>query len=146
MEEIEKLEKYIKKAIKELYDKDKILLKEKISERCLVYNFARHLEKILEKTEYKNLNIDIEYNRNCGQLKSIKDQDITYPDVIVHERGNNSKNTIVIEFKKWDNNKIEDLEKDRKKLRGFKCEYGYKLPMLIILDKEKEEKVIYEIL
>lgn len=146
MEETKILERYIKEAMETLYEKDEILFQEEISERCLVYNFARYLENILKETEYKDLNIDLEYNRNCGKMKSIRGQKITYPDIIVHERGNNNKNTIVIEFKKWNNNKIEDIEKDRKKLQGFKYEYGYKLSMLIILHKQSAKKVIYEII
>lgn len=146
MEETKILEKYVKEAIEELYKKDKILFKEEISERCLVYNFARHLEDILKYTKYENLNIDLEYNRNCGKMKSIRGQKITYPDIIVHERGNNNKNTIVLEFKKWKNNKIEEIEKDRRKLQGFKYEYRYKLSMLIILNKESAKEVIYEII
>lgn len=145
LEEIENLEKYVKQAMKELYNKDRILLKDNVSERCLVYNFARHLEKILKDTEYRNLSIDLEYNRRCGTLKELEGQKTSYPDLIVHERGTDDKNTIVIEFKKWNNKNIKVLEKDRKKLKGFKYEYRYKMPILIIFDKESNEKVIYEI-
>lgn len=145
LEEIENLEKYVKQAMKELYNKDRILLKDNVSERCLVYNFARHLEKILKDTEYRNLSIDLEYNRSCERLKELEGQKTSYPDLIVHERGTDDKNTIVIEFKKWNNKNIKVLEKDRKKLKGFKYEYRYKMPILIIFDKESNEKVIYEI-
>lgn len=145
LEEIENLEKYVKQAMKELYNKDRILLKDNVSERCLVYNFARHLEKILKDTEYRNLSIDLEYNRRCERLKELEGQKTSYPDLIVHERGTDDKNTIVIEFKKWNNKNIKVLEKDRKKLKGFKYEYRYKMPILIIFDKENSEKVIYEI-
>lgn len=145
LEEKENLERYVKQAMKELYNKDRILLKDNVSERCLVYNFARHLEKILKDTEYRNLSIDLEYNRSCERLKELEGQKTSYPDLIVHERGTDDKNTIVIEFKKWNNKNIKVLEKDRKKLKGFKYEYRYKMPILIIFDKESNEKVIYEI-
>lgn len=145
MEKREDLENYIKQAMEELYQEDFILLKDNVSERCLVYNFARRLEKILDQTEYKELNIDLEYNRNCSMIKSLKNQKVTYPDLILHERGNNAKNTIAIEFKKWNNKNHKILEKDRKKLKGFKYEYGYKLCLLIIFSPKHSNKVIYEL-
>lgn len=144
LEEIENLEKYVKQAMKQLYDKDKILLNDNVSERCLVYNFARHLERTLKETPYKNLYIDLEYNRNCGRMKSIKGQRTSYPDLIVHERGTYNNNAIVIEFKKWNNKSKKVLKKDREKLKAFKYEYGYRMPMLVIFHKENIDKVIYE--
>lgn len=146
LEEIEKMGEYVKQAMEHLYNKDRILLNDNISERCLVYNFARHLERILKETPYKNLYIDLEYNRNCGRMKSIKSQRTSYPDLIVHERGTYYNNTIVIEFKKWNNKNKQVLEKDREKLKAFKYEYGYKMAMLVIFHKENSEKVIYEII
>lgn len=141
---MEELVYKIKHAMRNLYEEDKILFKNEISERCLVYNFAKHFVKTLDSKEYERLNLDLEYNRNCSEMKTIGNQLTSYPDLILHERGPGSDNRLVIEFKKWNN--TSKLNKDRYKLQCFKNEYGYKLCMLIVFDKEDSEKVKYEII
>ena len=132
----------VKEAMKILYEEDSILFKNNVSERCLVYNFAKHFVELLNPREYIELNVDLEYNRNCKGMKTIGNQLISYPDLILHKRGTNSNNKMVIEFKKW-NNKTK-LNNDREKLKCFKIEYGYEISMLIVFDKENCEKVKYE--
>ena len=141
---MEELVYKIKQTIKILYKEDKILFNNEISERCLVYNFAKHFAKILDDEKYEELNLDLEYNRNCGKMKTIENQLTSYPDLILHKRGSNNDNRLVIEFKKWNNR--SKFNKDRHKLQCFKNEYGYKLCMLIVFDKEDSEKVKYEII
>ena len=141
---MERLIYKIKHAMKILYEEDEILFNNEISERCLVYNFAKHFVKTLDSKEYEGLNLDLEYNRNCSGMKATNNQLTSYPDLILHKRGTNKDNRLVIEFKKW-NNKSK-LNKDRDKLKSFKIEYGYKLCMLIVFDKEDPEKVKYEII
>lgn len=138
------LEYIIKKSIKELYNQDKILFNNNISEMCLVYNFAKYFEKNLINTKWSEYNIDIEYNRNCNKLKSLEFQKSNFPDLILHKRGSNNFNELVIEFKKWNNRQNKTLERDRKKLKGFMREYNYKRAVLIIFDKQDYNKVIYE--
>ncbi len=139
---MEDLIEKVKEAINILYKEDKILFNNNVSERCLVYNFAKHFINLLDSEEYKGLNVDLEYNRNCKGMKTIENQLTSYPDLILHKRGSNSDNRMVIEFKKWNN--LYRLNKDRKKLSSFKTEYGYKLCMLIVFHKENSGKVKYE--
>ena len=134
----------IKEAMRELYIEDVCLFQDDISERCLAYNFSRHFWKALELKDDAELKLDLEYNRNCGKAKTLSIQSTSYPDLILHEREKNDNNILVIEFKKW-NNKSK-LNKDREKLMCFKREYGYRLCMLIVFDKNSSEKVKYEII
>lgn len=136
----------VKKAMKDFYNKEIYIIRDNVSERCLVYNFSKYLERYLKKLNYNNLNIDLEYNRNCGKAKSTSIQKLAYPDLIVHERENNCNNKLVIEFKKSNNTRKNVIEHDIEKLNCFKREYGYENVILIIFDKECEENVIYKIL
>ena len=134
---MQEIENIIKKSMKELYSKDKILFNDNVSERWLVYNFAKYFEKNLKKTQYENLNIDIEYNRSLKGLKSIGEQRTSYPDLILHQRESNDNNIVVIEFKKWNNKNKKTIERDRNKLRLFKSEFAYKIALLIIFEKKE---------
>jgi len=132
----------VKDAMKALYEEESILFKNNVSERCLVYNFAKQFVKLLNSREYEQLNVDLEYNRNCNGMKTIGNQLTSYPDLVLHKRGSNIDNKMVIEFKKWNNQ--TKLNNDREKLKCFKIEYGYEICMLIIFDEENYEKVKYE--
>lgn len=141
---MQELNNLVEKVMRELYLKDKILFENNVSERCLVYNFAIHLRELLKNIKYDKLNLDIEYNRNCKNMKTISCQLTSYPDLILHKRGSNCENKLVIEFKKWNNQ--SKLEKDRVKLHCFKNEYDYRLCMLIVFDKSDFRNVKYEII
>ena len=68
---------------------------------------------------------------------------MVYPDIIVHQRGKDERNLLVIEAKK-DNNK-EDLKKDRCKLQEFTNQHGYykyKFGLLMVFDVGEGEKKI----
>lgn len=92
-----------------------------VSERNLCSLLSLELNRAIEETKYKEYFCDVEYNRNCGKVKSIINEncdiiDITC-DLILHSRGTKVKdNLIAIEMKKSTapNNEMND---DRARLR-----------------------------
>lgn len=134
----------VKKAMKKFYNHEKYIIENRVSERCLVYNYSKYLQIYLKELNYDNLNIDLEYNRNCGKAKSISIQKLSYPDLIIHERGSNRNNKLVIEFKKWNNVRKDVIKRDEEKLKCFRSEYGFEKAFLIIFSKDSCEKVVYK--
>jgi hypothetical protein len=128
----------VNQSIDDLFDKDLILLQNDVSERALTHKLAEHLQ-----TRFPQLNVDCEYNRDVtrgrGTPKSVKmlrqptarelraaadmvdvEQLLatsTYPDIIVHRRGCNEENLLVIEVKKQ--NSSVSHEHDYNKLKAF---------------------------
>jgi len=131
----EEIEEIINLAIKELIEKDKYLLEVNINERTITHRLAIYLEQYFE-----NWNVDCEYNRNHEDIKKLKnylkttttddtEAKTVFPDIIVHKRGTNENNLLVIEVKKSSNN--EDREKDINKLKAFKKELKYEYAVFI---------------
>lgn len=119
--DIEKLLLLLDAAIKEFYVKDEYLIQERVHERTCVARIAHYLQNMLDKDEaWRDLNADCEYNRqvpdeklsdSCVCEESEYEMYSVYPDLIVHHRGYNDKNLLVVEFK----HACNDSEKNRKK-------------------------------
>lgn len=94
------------RAVKQLLDLDSYLLEEDVNERSITHRLAMYLQTVIH-----DLNVDVEYNRNLGEIKQItgvnkktttlddSDACSVYPDIIVHKR-NSAENYLVIETKK----------------------------------------------
>lgn len=111
--EKELLEVKILTAVNKLLQQDKYLLENDLNERSITHKLAEYLQQ-----EFPELNVDCEYNGNPNSinkrgknlnLRELKDElkDIypkavisVYPDIIVHERGTNYNNLLLIEVKK----------------------------------------------
>jgi hypothetical protein len=123
----------------------------------------------------QKLSIDSEYNKNYGERKfaygdkcsscdnsnckvyacniSEEKDHWMIPDIIIHERGKNNNNQIVIEFKKKSYTEKEAREKDFIKLIYFTCQkpfegnednnYKYSEGYFIDLDIESYEIIPY---
>jgi hypothetical protein len=158
------IDNLVKQSLSDLYEHDLILLDNDVGERSITHRLAIYVEKRiseLDDTEVCRLNVDCEYNRNvAGGLNApkyliIKSADqhkkanefgrqseealevSSYPDIIVHRRGHNDCNLLVIEVKKK-SSRIGDSY-DIKKLEAFTKkdehnEYGYSYGILIKLD------------
>lgn len=168
--DINEIKEKVKVCVNILAKNEKEIIQNDINERTIVHKLAEYLQK-----EFSDLNVDVEYNRNLefgqrapkyadiikkgfeesyekakGNKKKIKeflDQVTTYPDIIVHERGHNRKNTLVIEVKK--NNNQSDWQIDEKKLEAFTRNYddgyGFLLGMhLVIYVRNKWKNPTYE--
>ena len=135
---------YVKKAIENawthLVKEDYQLLKNNANERSITHKFAEHL-----KSQFPTWHVDCEYNKDRVDPKKIHIdvEDTTsydakavtaFPDIIVHKRGTRN-NLLVIEAKK-DNNRsdrktLDAIERDRKKLTGYKKDLGYKFGLFL---------------
>ena len=101
-------------------EKNYVLLDE-LSERCLCGALMCELNKQLEKNGCKNYYADIEFNRNKKSIKQLPNDDDflnnILPDIIVHSRGKEIlDNLLVLEMKKSSADH-QDKENDRNRLR-----------------------------
>ena len=149
-----KLEELIDQALTMLYCEDSYLIvhepinvdetnKEDIhvSERGIVFRFGIYLQELFNQhEELSHYNIDTEYNRNFDKPKILSNTKWSdrgaYPDLIVHTRGSNSENLLIIEFKAWWSTESEI--DDKTKLIAFKgAPYNYKYALFVILGKNR---------
>ena len=91
-------------------------------EVALCHRLAVHLENSSKFTGYL---IDCDYNRAEQDKKRDPESDIFRPDIIVHVRGSNENNLIMIEAKK-DTCRSEEKAVEKKRLRRNANKYGYK--------------------
>jgi hypothetical protein len=117
------VEQRLERAARAFRKFDDHLLEVNANERSMTHKFAEHLQK-----EYPDYHVDCEYNRDGSEKKEIRSfQDATtstsdsdaatvFPDIIVHRRGTNAHNHLVIEAKKVPG---KSDTTDRKKLKVF---------------------------
>ena len=109
-------------ALREFLREDRKLLRIDANERSITHKLAEHLQG-----QFKNLKVDCEYNRHGIDKKELsfalgitstdsEHAKTVYPDIIVHKRGRDSSNKLVIEVKKSNGGKATH---DKKKLLVF---------------------------
>jgi hypothetical protein len=114
-------------ALTELFEVDYHLLSLNCSERSVTHQLAAHLAR-----HFQGYHVDCEYNRDGHFVKKLLllsgsspvppdalDAVTVFPDVIVHVRGNNNSNLLVIEVKKASS--TDDQSHDLAKLKAFGC-------------------------
>lgn len=121
-------------ALEALLINDHALLERDVAERAICSRIALYLEG-----HFPSLAVDVEYNRRgidpkrllgieeCGGNRAA----LVYPDIIVHRRGDDQENLLVVEVKKSTNATSRDC--DRAKLAGFVEELGYRYAVLVDL-------------
>lgn len=119
---LKEAKKLLEEAIAKLIAEDSWLLSQDLSEQSISHKLAEHLQKMLP-----DFNVDCEYNgnieqgngrksinilkeqlNNLGLLRDRKRDDIekefttraVFPDIIIHRRGTNENNYIIVEIKK----------------------------------------------
>lgn len=146
-----KLEKYIMEAFEMLYKNDKHLInnmpdsfrrldnKHHVGERSIVFRYAFYLQKLINEDEQlKRYHLDCEYNRNGIETKALpRFPNGTYPDLIIHKRGSNEYNLLVMEFKTyWNSDQKGDIEKIRE-FMDVHGSYKYKYGIAVLIGREK---------
>jgi hypothetical protein len=134
-------------ALITFFDNDCGLFQFDSSERSMTHKFAEYLQK-----EFQNFNVDCEYNRRGAIPKTMprdlfpniqandNDAKTIFPDILIHERGRQGNNLLVIEVKKSNSQNSED--NDITKLKEFtKSEgnYQYSLGLFIIFDIDNKK-------
>lgn len=157
-ENIDKLKIMINSALDELYNKDLHLIINKpltdigkddehhVGERAIVFRFAHYLQNYIEKDgTFNEFNLDCEYNRNGVSTKKLPSfPNGTFPDVILHKRGSNDNNILVMEFKTYWN---KDQHNDCNKIREFTQspgEYEFLYGVAILIEKSRDKVKIIE--
>ncbi|HAE85543.1 MAG TPA: hypothetical protein DCG78_03415 [Anaerolineaceae bacterium] len=149
---------------------DKDLIRRNANERTIVANIYSKANTFFTQKKEANqglddLVIDIEYNRNGEGSKEvfgkcdfcnnqdcfIKQRHLQYttssPDMIIHHRGFNDNNQVIIEFKKVSNKNSRERDDDKAKLIYFTCQqpfpnhedenYQYHIGFFIDLDIDR---------
>ena len=128
------------------------LLNSKANERSITHKFAEYLQKIFSCY----WDIDCEYNRygnnskkKIEEVEKIVGKDTTtseirartiYPDIIVHKRGKEGSNLLVIEAKK--DATTFNKKKDIDKLKKIKKEYNYKFACFLNFSTKDKDIMI----
>jgi hypothetical protein len=150
--EFEEVKKRVQMALQAFIKDNAYLIKHDVNERTITAKFAEYLQD-----EFIEFNVDCEYNRNvdnpdnnfkkkleqieAAYNKEEKSSTITrywdtgaktvYPDIIIHRRGTNTSNLLVIEAKKSGNSTEIDLEKLNVFTKG-KLSYHFGLSLELI--------------
>ena len=122
----EEIIKCLKKAGNELYLVDSSLISDKTyldvhaHERSICFRFGTYLNKYIESNSFlKKYDLDAEYNRDIDMIKRLPGwPNGCYPDLILHKRGNNENNILIIECKGWWSSE-EAIQNDREKIMQF---------------------------
>lgn len=139
----------IASSLELVYEHDNHLININAHERTIVFWFGLYFLKIIENTSFSKdavLSIDVEYNRDKDKAKKLQGFNApqrVIPDLILHHRGSNDRNIVVIEFKgHWN-----QLESDKEKLEKFtnqSGDYQYGLGAFIKLGKTINEcEIVY---
>jgi hypothetical protein len=125
------IERVLDCAMRDLFSRDLYLITNDASERSIAHRLGIYLESHL-KLLGSDLHVDCEYNRvnftlpkilQCIDDRTIPKGRGVYPDLIVHDRGNNDNNLLVIEIKKSTSGDAGGF--DKKKINGYVDELRY---------------------
>jgi hypothetical protein len=134
MDEAEVL-RILEEALRRLEANDRHLLENDLSERCIAARLAVYMQPAFD-----GWSVDVEYNRKgdtpkrlglpreCLKKKDLEDEEnngdaLVVPDVIVHRRGPEGPNLLVLELKKTTNRVARDC--DRLRVDAFRAQLGY---------------------
>lgn len=104
-----------------LLEEDWYLFAVQAHERTLTQHLAKHLQKF-----FPTFSVDCEYNRDKNDTKTTSEWDI-FPDIVVHQRGRNDNNLIIIEAK-WNathKKQKDDIEKLQETRTKFSYQYAF---------------------
>ena len=152
--EDEKLFNLLKKSVDKCYKNDKELIKRSMEQACVARIFFYMQEMIYNDSkykEYRNYNLDCEYNKNREEIKSTpRCPNGTKPDMVLHERTENYRNMLVVEFKAAKGRTVyykdTKLSIDYVKLEDFTNStiYNYRLGVYVKLNKRKPKYILFK--
>lgn len=136
--QIDELESITRRVLTRLYQEDINLISRKGLEQSIAFRFGLYFSSLIRDTPWlSEFSLDMEYNKNGNQPKYIPSRRRgVRPDFILHKRGNNDGNVLIIEFKGWwDRRHRVD---DRNKILDFTNpagQYAYGLGILVEFNK-----------
>jgi hypothetical protein len=137
------VKKTLKSYIEKLYRNDGYLIEHDVSERAIAHKLAEYLQSSFKDynvdCEYnRNIERGPRHTKSISVVRQIYRKEIkninssridedtyaekvtevtAYPDIIIHRRGSNEKNLLIIEIKKSNSGRNDDY--DHEKLRAF---------------------------
>ena len=146
----DEVKEFLARAIARVSHADRYLLDVDASERCIAARLAMYLRE-----DFVGYDVDVEYNRAGAEIKRLmavvcrcpRDRIETegqrvLPDVIVHRRGDDKSNLLVIEVKKSSDPRGVDCDHER--LEAFRAELRYKFGALVVCTTGKRPRVCAE--
>ncbi len=150
--DLKPVDERVRQVIHECLKAEVELLELDSNERSITHKIAEYLQAEFRKDGY---HVDCEYNREGHDPKRLNldakpiqsddpEGETVFPDIIIHERGTNRNNLVVIEAKKSTN---EDGETDLRKLRAFNQQLGYKLcyRLIVRVGRNLSEENLYKL-
>ena len=140
-----RLKNLLKNAIEEFYSNDNELIAVKGMEQACVFRIGLYLYNLMQRdNKLSQFDLDCEYNKSNKGTKILDDVKVR-PDLIIHKRNLNNdipnqKNTLVVEFKGWWNNNLNDINK-LKKFTDERYNYLYPLAVWVKLGKTSNETI-----
>jgi hypothetical protein len=134
--EVREVRAHLEAALRRLVEHDRYLLENDLSERCIASRLAMYLQ-----AEFSDYAVDVEYDRHgfepkrmglpdeCGNRRDREGRARVIPDVIIHRRGAEGPNILVLEMKKTTNPEARDC--DYQRILAFRRQLGYSCAALI---------------
>lgn len=130
----------------------------KLHEQAITHRIAHYFENIMaiySPSAYSEYQFDVEYNKNLQNPKEIftlcwkcqrtrcpckkyQESQDSRPDFLIHKRGKNDSNLLLVEFKKSKTGQ-DNIAYDKNKLRYFTCmkgEYRFFFACSVILQEK----------
>jgi len=124
----------LSRAIRKLLLNDSRLLQNDVAELAIAHRFAVFLSD-----QFPGRDVDVNYNRHGREIKYLilpihcdgqqRPHRRVFPDIVIHRRGDDSANLLVIEIKKSTN--IEPRVCDLEKLRAFRRQLRYQFGLFL---------------
>lgn len=138
----------LKKSVDKCYADDKTLI-DRSMERTSVARIFYYMQNLIVRSKnfecFREYNLDCEYNRNMEDGKRLADNERgKIPDVILHKRGSNDSNLLILEFKSAEN---DDYTDDYDKLQKFTKQdgtYNYFLGVFVKLNKNTAQYTYFQ--
>lgn len=134
-------------SLTSLYANDITLIERRGLERSIGFRIGLYLSEGISDFEWMNhLIVDLEYTKNVNDQKRLRRRPRgVQPDIIIHHRGNNESNALVIEVKCWWHPRAA-RHADIIKLEDFTNQdeaYKYGLGALVEIGRERFEIQYY---
>jgi hypothetical protein len=128
----ENLTRILRTAVADLWLERGELLERRVNERTVTHRLAVHLERHFPSHE-----VDCEYNKNGRGAKRLSPAiPLSYPDIVVHQRGTNAANLLVIELKYMGDRRGSTGDSAKLKLLSDQVgEYRYQLAVFIEINE-----------
>lgn len=142
----------LNEALDILYENDRYLIDNRpflrgkngnhyVGERAIVFRLAHYMQNIINDTPLlADYVLDCEYNRNGIHAKKLPSfPNGVYPDIIIHNRGDNDHNLLVMEVKTyWHRNN----DTDKRKIAEFldtSGKYHFSFGISLTIEEQRQD-------